>query len=580
MVNRHGTQHSVRVLFGPMRRTLFSLVALYVCLVAAPGGASASDDGLRWNAFTVNAYLDDEAALHVRERHAIVFTGDMNGAERVFGLRAGESLTLVGVSRVDSSTGALRPLVPGDLDQVDHYEYSQSAISVRWRSRLPSAPAFAETEIVYVIDYVLHGVVQPTGDSLRLAHDFGFGRPSKIGTVDVQLSAAATWRAQAPLGSALERRNLPANEPILLDVSFDVPERAKLHRTVVIAFLLITPLALLILWYVHERRRGRLAPIEHAAAHDLEQHLRRWKPELAAVLWATLTGPGRNAVAALLARMVLEHKISVHGESLKLDIDRKELDGYERELVDGVFFADETSCLSALRLHYREHGFNPRACLARLAAERDRLLGPVGLRPRLLGSAFAVWAVGAIVSLAAPGEAAVRTAVTCAMSLPPVLLAAGLAARWRSRLDLNEDAAVGFLLPALVPPLGAALYIWLYGGLTVLADWGVALMAVGFCAGVFALAAGSQTRAGLQLGRTLAACRTALARALRRRHELPDVLTPYLVAFDLFEGAEASRHNGTWVQVLRRIAAGVATPWARPTPDSFSPRAHLASSHD
>src|SRR5262245_49791417 len=117
-----------------MRRASAWLLAALVCGAAAPGVAAAERQALHWSAFTVDAFLDADGALHVSERHAIVFSGDWNGAERVFGLKSGQSLELERVARVDSASGALRPLTAGALDRVDEYEFSPSNMTLRWRS--------------------------------------------------------------------------------------------------------------------------------------------------------------------------------------------------------------------------------------------------------------------------------------------------------------------------------------------------------------------------------------------------------------------------------------------------------------
>ncbi|HKP61853.1 MAG TPA: DUF2207 domain-containing protein [Polyangiales bacterium] len=548
-----------------MRRASAWLIAALVCGAAAPGVASADKKELHWNAFTVDAFLDADGALHVSERHAIVFSGDWNGAERVFGLKSGQSLELERVARVDPTSGALRPLTAGGLQRVDQYDYSRSNMTLRWRSRLASDPVFDRTEIVYVIEYVLYGVLWSSGDAL-LVHDFAFGRTSTIDAVSVQLRVDPSWRPRTKLDGALTRSALPANEPLIVEASFDLPGRLKHRRSLLLVVLLLAPLALVLGLLAYERWRGRLAPIEELDAQGLEHELLQWKPELVAVLWNAWDPPGRNAVAALLARMVLEHRIATRDRQGQLELElcvaRDALEGHERQLVDGLFFAGDVSSAQALEEHYRARGFTPRAYLRPLLAERDRLLGSRWPRWALIGPVLALLLAGVVASLLAPGEAALRTAVVCALSSLPALVGAVVAAHWRSRLALELDAAAGFVVPALLPPLGAVEAVWLDGGMMFLAELGVASIALAFCAGVIASAASNETREGLALRRRLTAIRAALARALNRHEQLPEAIVPYLLALDLPRYPDSSNAEHAWVGQLRRLASGVATPWA------------------
>src|SRR5262245_31479447 len=198
-----------------MRRASAWLIAALVFGAAAPGLTAADGKVLHWNAFTVDAFLDADGAVPVSERQAMVFSGDWNGAERVFGLKSGQSLELERVARVDPTSGALRPLEAGALDRVDQYDYSPSNMTLRWRSRLASDPVFDRTELVYEIQYVLYGVLWSSGDAL-LVHDFAFGRTSTIDAVSVQLRVDPSWRPRTKLAGALTRSALPANEPLIV----------------------------------------------------------------------------------------------------------------------------------------------------------------------------------------------------------------------------------------------------------------------------------------------------------------------------------------------------------------------------
>ena len=50
-----------------------------------------------------------------------------------------------------------------DLDRVDHYDWVEG-MTLRWRSRLPTAPPFADTRLVYEIRYSLLDILVRRGD--------------------------------------------------------------------------------------------------------------------------------------------------------------------------------------------------------------------------------------------------------------------------------------------------------------------------------------------------------------------------------------------------------------------------------
>src|SRR5690606_19672305 len=151
-----------------------------------------------WRALNVEARLDAEGRLRVREQHAMVFDGDWNGGERGFHLRMGQQLTLHGLTRLDRATGEAVALEAGGLDRVDEFDWVGGS-TLRWRSRLPSDPPFRAEEIVYQIDYSLWPVLISQGDDrYLLRHDFAF--PDRAGVIerfDVSLEVDEVWSGAA-----------------------------------------------------------------------------------------------------------------------------------------------------------------------------------------------------------------------------------------------------------------------------------------------------------------------------------------------------------------------------------------------
>ena len=188
------------------RRSLLTAYLLLVTLsLAAPALAERT---LHWRELAVTARLDADGRLHVRELHAMVFSGDWNGGERVFALRLGQKLQLERVSRIDPATGETRILEKGDLDEVDRYGWRDGAL--RWRSRLPSDPPFESTEIDYELQYVLSNVLVVHDDSYVLDHDFAF--PDREGPVErfvLDLELDPAWEGEKGVAGRWEPGGLP-----------------------------------------------------------------------------------------------------------------------------------------------------------------------------------------------------------------------------------------------------------------------------------------------------------------------------------------------------------------------------------
>src|SRR5512140_1687988 len=94
---------------------------LLVALVASAAQLRA-DKSLYWKSVDVQANLDRDGRLHVIERQAIVFNGDWNGGYRRFNTRVGQELDFESIGRVEPN-GTEKPLVKGDLDNVDHWDW-------------------------------------------------------------------------------------------------------------------------------------------------------------------------------------------------------------------------------------------------------------------------------------------------------------------------------------------------------------------------------------------------------------------------------------------------------------------------
>src|SRR5215471_20192605 len=157
--------------FKSFSRILLLAVLFVWCALTS---ARAAGRELHWDALDVQARLSADGVLDVIERHAMVFTGDWNGGERVFNIRPRQKLELISLERIEESTGRAEPLRQTVRpNAVDEYSWAGRQ-TLRWRSRLPSDQPFANTRLIYVLHYKLSGVLLKEDSQYRLDHDFAF----------------------------------------------------------------------------------------------------------------------------------------------------------------------------------------------------------------------------------------------------------------------------------------------------------------------------------------------------------------------------------------------------------------------
>ena len=348
--------------------------------------ALCAEKSLHWRAMDVRARLDADGRLHVTERQAMVFTGDWNGGQRAFRVNPGQSLKLEGIWRVDPETGERKPLSKGDLSEVDRYGWKDSR-TLRWRSRRPSDPPFAGTEIEYEIAYTLSGILLRQGDGYVLDNDFAF--PQREGPIEefsLELELDPVWQAPASWPGRLTRGPLPPGEGVVVtlrlarrDASRPAAVRSGLTPAVraaarwrttpalragIFAVLLGAVLGLFLAWRRREIALGRfeaLAPVDSIDEAWLEKNVFSLLPEEVGALWDE--NIGAPEVAAVLARLTAERKIETKVKGKKLTMHRlvpiDRFSGYERDLVEALFFAGEETDTDRIKEHYRKSGFDP-----------------------------------------------------------------------------------------------------------------------------------------------------------------------------------------------------------------------------
>ena len=406
----------------------------------------------------------------------MVFTGDWNGGERTFRLEPGQTLAFERIRRIEPGTDAGLDLASGDLSQKDHFQFTNPT-TLRWRSRLPSDPVFADTEIDYEISYTLSGVLLKQGDRYVLDHNFALPDAQKtIETLSVHLELDPSWTPTAPGGFAPSRtaRGLRPGENFVVHaelgraagIAGPAPAAVRVGttrstRVAMFALLLLSTLAMGVAFYRREAALGRLSAPEKPDTIDeawLDRHLFNLPPEEAGALWDDRVGAPE--VTAVLARLTAEKKIetipSGKEMTMRLKAPLDSFVGYERELVQALFFGGrkETST-SEIKAHYKSSGFDPaskiepglREKLSKHADFQDRS----GRPGRAL--TFALFAAGLlIVVLEALRGAIDWGTVSSTLLSTGFWWAIGLAfaLRYQNRMDRLGAWAISFLFVPLM----------------------------------------------------------------------------------------------------------------------------------
>ena len=460
-------------------------LALFVSLMLwciAPGAQTAERE-LRWKALDVDSHLDADGVLDVIERHTMVFTGDWNGGERVFNVRARQKLEFIGMQRIDAKTGSLQALQETAVpNNVDEFTWTDRR-TLRWRSRLPSDPPFANTQLTYVLHYKLSGILLKEDGQYRIDHDFAFpNRPGPIERFTLNLDLDPVWQ---PLSKYQNRYSAGPLEPgesfvvnIPLRYSGSVAPTAidtRRPREIVVAVTaLLGIFALLVLVFLmRERSLGRLAPVDPIGIDNawIENNILTYPAEVIGAAWDGRIGT--SEVVALIARMTAEGKLesTVEGTNsmrLNLKVDRDKLNGHERALVDGLFFGHRTeTSTKEVRQHYKSRGFDPASVIKpQLDNHVKRILPPGDARVRHRASLVLYVAGIVLFAWSSYSEPVLGSGAVAVVMISLFLVAILQIPGWlfRSRIDWGLKAAAILLIPASVVSLGTAIFLWWYAG--------------------------------------------------------------------------------------------------------------------
>lgn len=552
-----------------------AMLAAAGLLFAGPAwGQEENGRSLNWPEVRVEARLDDDGRLHVREHQSILFDGSWNGGERELDARLGQAVRLERMARVDRTTGELLPLAEDDdLEEVDQYDIDGS--TVRWRSRLPDDPPFDRERIDYVLEYTLSNAVLAVEDGYMLDHDFLFSdRDGPVDRFFLALVLDPAWAAPADFTGSWEAVAIPPGRGFAVQLPLQrtaatIPATVLepppgLLRTLLIALLAGGTAMLFLRFLRREREDGRYEQLPAVVDEEwLRAHVLRLPPEVVGAAWDRATGSAE--VAGLLARLVQEGKLSSRTETdaetsdgepvlhLELEVPRDAFQEHERELIDALFFDDRTRTdTQTIKDHYKESGFNPVSTISPALEARVDALAGGGKVSQSWRAVVAGFAIGTVLLITA---AILRNADT----LPGVIalvaifilgsLALAVASTYAQRVTHLRGLLIAVAVPALLMVAGLVAFIG--GALETATPSGssglspyyhpgplllVALVVLGLtmAAAVLKTARPSDTAARLALRRKLAAAEAYFRAELDRPDPaLRDEWFPYILAFGL-----------------------------------------------
>ncbi|HYK91334.1 MAG TPA: hypothetical protein VE398_21365, partial [Acidobacteriota bacterium] len=564
-----------------MARRCYLVAALSIFFVWPLAGQDR-ERSLYWRKLDVQGRLDADGRLHVLERHAMIFTGDWNGGERAFRIDLGQHLDFESLIRTDS-LGIVHPLVKGDLSLADHFNWTDST-TLRWRSRLPSDPPYDGTELNYDLSYTLSNILVPRKTDYLLDHNFAFpDRPGIIERFTLNLQLDPAWRPESQVHQSVEAGPLKPGESYI--VTIPLSYSASVHpagvifgagfrvRALIAGALSACSILLWMLFYRREKSLGRFAPLLPSSAIDdiwLKKNVLSVLPEVIGAAWHD--DIGAPEVSAVLARLVFEKKIRSEVKRtrsgifkkevlhLQLLVNREEITGYERDLIDSLFFSGDSTDSDRIRRHYKNRGFNPSARIrGPLSKAAHALASRRGKAPKPSWKVSLMLSLAAITLIALAGvirtEEFVVAAVAIGIGILLYVLAISQAIFWQKRvLDLRLHS-LRFLLPVIVLVSSTAAFM-LAGGFRPSA-WLLAGFALLCLAAVSSVLNAAKSRSesekiGLQI--KLAAAREYFREQLKSpRPNLRDAWYPYLIAFGLgtqvdrwfkaFGGSKGSGHS-------------------------------------
>lgn len=560
----------VRRIFSP-RLGQLGLFVLFLCVLAP----ALSARELHWRKLEVWAKVEADGSIAVRERQHMVFTGDWNGGERVFRLLTRQRLDFRGIIRVDDQ-GVFYPLTENDdLEAVDQYAFAGSD-TLRWRSRLPGDPDFADTLLVYELDYrIRNAVVTGAEGQYRLDHEFVF--TDRTGVVEeffLDLEVDPAWRVVGDWRRHHEAKDVQPGQGYQVELDFEwvgagaapVIQNSLPYKPVLILLLVVVAAGMVYLlrdFWQKQAAIGRFDPLPTLPPGEETAWILRFRPEEIGALWDRSVGPPE--VAALMARWVAEGKLRTRVEEgpvflglgkkttlhLELLVDRdSHFVGHEYQLIQGFFFGGRTQVnTDEIRQHYKNRGFDPAGLIRqgledRLEAHpewKEKAARAPAKKPTLLLvlAGFASLLLGLVVDL----EATIFSLPLIFLFIPvyvsgaiAALVNRGAIEKVGLRIGLISIPPVFFLLAmslqVLLSPFAVDPTFSYSPGYFVVLGFGLLLL--GVYRSILNIASSRESREGIGTRKWLAAARHYLQDQLSQESPaFGDAMFPYLMAFGL-----------------------------------------------
>ena len=262
---------------------------------------------------------------------------------------------------------------------MDRYAFTD-ATTLRWRSRLPSDPAFENIEIDYEISYTLSGVLLKRGGTYLLDHNFGLPDAKQtIEAISVDLELDPAWAAAPDFARRRSAGHLAPGSDFVVQAELWRPGggtpsavRTGTSRTTRLGlfFALLVAIGLMVfVFFSRESSLGRFGspgPPESIDAAWLQKNLFSLSPEESGALWDDTVGAPE--VTAVLARLTAEKKLETTASAKELTMCLKapldSFTGYEKALIESLFFGKRTeTSTSEIKSHYASTGFDPAATI-------------------------------------------------------------------------------------------------------------------------------------------------------------------------------------------------------------------------
>ncbi len=570
----------------------FASVLLAGLFMVPAHNAHTQQRSIWWPSVEVQARLESDGTLRVRERQELVFNGDWNGGRRNFRVKSGQYFSLDSVVRIDSLDGVTRhTLTAGTTDVVHGYEIN--GYELRWRVKLPYDPPFVETHVVYELFYSYRNILNAGNDpdQFILDHDFAFSdRDGVIERFVLDIEPGSGWRGAAGFVGHYEASGLYPGRGFVVTVPFtrtaaEAPRYVRLGtplitRLALAAAAVAAVLLLLARLWQHDRKAGRFIPLEPLSAvtpEFLEREIYSHLPEVIGTAWDDSVSQAE--IAAIIARMSQEGKLATRVEDvgglltrtkdvlfLTLLVPVVTLTGYERELVDALFEPDsnETSTL-AVRQRYKETGFDPsilvRSTLKELATTLTQTKGGNQKRPSAWLTAALLISAALLLALQFFRHGSDILSIAVLVGGGVILWGVAVIAAISWRKAVHRELGGGIFFVVVIVIMFGALFAVPFNNAVVRYEWpalaGLTLLAIAAVRSI-------TNNARFAVPAAIAAKRRKLALARRwykqqlttAQPAMSDRAYPYLLAFGLgtqvdnwfraFGGDEAGLSGGTF----------------------------------